>query len=421
MSKKTEDRYPIERIPEGCSHLHGNFFMIPFEIIRTPDEDEKPSGSSYSFRNPRTLVECGQADLLDKKLSSELRESIKNRTLLNPLVCRWIKEGNSYHPMVIGGERRYRALDYLIRKKEMVVDPDPTTITVNAEGEWVTQKVTADIAYAMVLCQVFPCNTDLDALALSWAENKSRVNLTDGHEVAEVVKLREARATDDRIMEILQQDSRWLAETDRLIASLDASTLTDLMEGRIDRSSAIELSAIDDLEVRDQVREAANEAAQQTHQRRIIRLQNRIESVQERQEIAEANQVLAPTPEQQQEAIQEIAETRAEINTIKRRKERLHPVASSRDVRRAAEEITGETPQPQGKRGPKGGIRKIRESQYLEGKDYLTRLIRNNGRCPDNTFTAQMDALKLLIRVFNDNILANNPNWAETIRLHYGR
>jgi len=411
MSRRNEE--VDSKIANGCVHLYNNMYMIPFDAIRTPDDEE--TEGRYCFRNPRTLIERGQADLLDRKLSADLRESIKKNTLLNPLVCRWVydEQDDCYHPVIVGGERRFRALDFLIRKKETVKDPRQAVV-----GQINNSTTTADIAYAMVPCQIYSCDDDLDALALSWAENKNRINLTDGHEIAEVIKLRQADATDDKIIEILQQDRRWLAETDRLILSLDANTLADLLEGRIDRGSAVNLSKVDPA-VRDEVREAANNAAQDVFERRATRLENIIESAVERQEIAEANTVLANTPEAQQEAAQEVAETRAEINTMKRRRERLRPQTTSKQVLRATEEVTGTTRRRNST--PRTPRTNDTNTQLLEEmRTYLTDLIRKNGRCPDNSFTAQIDSLRLLLRVINENLAQNIGDLESTLKRHYG-
>jgi hypothetical protein len=225
MSVKTQDLV-MSGLPEGSRHLTGNLFMVPFSSIIAPKN------------NPRLLTERGQSDIVDKNLSSQLRESIKKNTLLNPLVCRWVKDGDKFLPMVVGGDRRYRSLDFLIRKKEMVADP--RTPKVNEKGEFISRTASADEAYEFVPCQIFMCRDDLDALVLAWAENKTRINLTDGHEIVEVIQLRDNGASDAKIMEVLQQDSKWLSDTDRLIASLDSHTLADLIEGRLDRNSAVE-------------------------------------------------------------------------------------------------------------------------------------------------------------------------------------
>jgi len=408
--------FPIDKIPAGSKHLFGNMYMVPFACIKTPDPEEATEGE-YKFSNPRMLTERGQADLLDKKLSSELRDSIKNRTLLNPLVCRWVEDGDQLIPMVIGGDRRYRALEYLIRKKEVVLDPRGVK---GSEEGWKYGKVPADVAYEFVPCQIFACNSDLQALALAWAENKSRINLTEGHEIAEVVKLRAAKATDGQILEILQQDQKWLAETDKLIAGLDASSLADLFEGKIDRQSAIELAAIEDEDIREKVRNAAHESAAETCQKRIERLQSQIEKALDRKEIAEGNLAVADTPKQRKKAQQEIQAAETDAANMAKRRDGMQPVASSRDVRQAARDITGDVPAPKGKRGPKSGPRKMRENRLKEGKEYFTSILRNSGRCPEGTFTAQVDAVKLIIKILDENILVGNHDWAGTLRRHYG-
>ena len=57
--------------------------------------------------------------------------------------------------------------------------------------------MTADVAYEFVVCQIFECDSDLDAAILSWAENKNRVDLNEGHEIAALMELRKHSATDD--------------------------------------------------------------------------------------------------------------------------------------------------------------------------------------------------------------------------------
>ena len=282
MSVKTQDLV-MSGLPEGSRHLTGNLFMVPFSSIIAPKN------------NPRLLTERGQSDIVDKNLSSQLRESIKKNTLLNPLVCRWVKDGDKFLPMVVGGDRRYRSLDFLIRKKEMVADP--RTPKDNEKGEFISRTASADEAYEFVPCQIFMCRDDLDALVLAWAENKTRINLTDGHEIVEVIQLRDNGASDAKIMEVLQQDSKWLSDTDRLIASLDSHTLADLIEGRLDRNSAVELAAIEDEKVRNQVRVAAHESANETSGRRIARLVRRAEQAEANEDIAKGEVVLAQSPQ----------------------------------------------------------------------------------------------------------------------------
>ena len=402
------------RMPRGSQHLYGTLYKIPFSAIRTPDPDDGPS-ADYKFRNPRILTEKGQADLLDRKLSLDLRESIKKKTMLNPIVCRWVDDPtvDELIPVVIGGDRRYRSLEYLIRKKEMVVDPRIVNRVVEAS---------ADIAYEFVVCQVFFCDTDLHALSLAWAENKNRINLTDGHEVAEVIKLRDCDATDDQIMEILQQDARWLASTDRLISSLDANTLADLLEGRIDRPSAARLASISDDTVRESVRTEASAAAEQRHQRRVKRMDNHIENARAREEIEEAAAEISDTQEERDAAAARAAVARTEATTVARRRQTSKPVITSREMRRAEDSVGSATESTQPESSPPK--RKImREKGIDEGRAYLRSVIRNRGVVEDDagSFEADVNALKLAVRLLENNILSNNCDWRTTLRRHFRR
>lgn len=403
----------MDGIPEGCKHLYGALFSVPFSEIRTPEESDDSDNDEYQFKNPRLLTEKGQSELLDKRLSAELRESIKIRTMLNPLVCRWVRSGNSFYPQLVGGDRRYRSLDFLIRKKEIVTDPG--SLRLNEKGQWEYAQCSADKAYATVLCQCFYVNNDLEALALAWAENKGRINLTEGHEVAEVIKLRKVGASDEKILEILQQDEKWLSQTDSLIANLDTDTLADLLENRIDRESAYELCRIDDKDVRDKVRIAANDASKEACNRRIRRLQRQIESALETKEIAEGSIADAEFHDDEDaysEAKSDFLEADKKVSRIIKERDETTPVTTARDVKKAAIKT--------GVREDDRPLRILSSKKIQDGLDYIDILIRAGGHCPDGTFAANPDQLRLVRKILNNNILANDIDFASTIRHHAG-
>ena len=410
MSAGAED-FPVNRISDDIKHLYGSLFTVPFSAIRTPDvEDEKDD--QYRFKNPRLNTESGQSDLLDKAASLELRESIKLNTLLNPLVCRWVQEEEQFVPQLVGGDRRYRAVDLLIRKKEIVTDP--RSAKLDDKGEWQYTKCTADQAYARIACQIFACNSDLDALALSWAENKSRINLSEGHEIAEVIKLRKFDATDERILEILQQDAKWLAETDDLIAKLDDATLLDLLESRIDRGSAISLAAIEDIENRTKVRVAANASASESCEKKIKKMQKQIESALDQKEIAEGT--LADAEFQKDESGAEAAKSSVatadmKVKSVIKERDETVPVTTAKDVKKAAASAGIEDDDD---RMP----RALSAKKLKAGLAYIDSLIENDGECLDGEFVANLSSLKLIRNIFNNNILANDDNFAATLKEH---
>lgn len=395
-------------MPEGTKHLTGNLYMVPFSSIRSP------------HNNPRLLTEQGRNDLLDRELSSQLRESIRQNTLLNPLVCRWTIEDGKAIPTIVGGDRRHRALDILIKQKVEVVDPRYPRHDDN--GQYVNSSVTtADIAYEYVPCQIFMCSDDINALVLAWAENKNRINLTEGHEMAQVIQLRESGATDSQIIEILQRNQKWLADTDKLVSSLDPNTLSDLLEGRLERTAAVELAAIEDESVRESVRIAANEQASSSWAKRISRLKNKLDEANSKVEILEGKQILAEEDDED-EVEEELAQARHEAATVRRELEKdAKAVTNTKNVREEARKQTGSAPQTPSKRGPKGGARKMRDSKIQEGLEFFVNLVKSEGVPPDSSFKADVNTLKLIAYIFRDNIINNNPDWMGTLRKFYSK
>jgi hypothetical protein len=403
--------FPLENLPAGTQHLYGSLFAVPFASIQVPEVSDE--NDAYQFSNPRMLTEQGQADLLDKRASAELRESIKIRTLLNPLVCRWVQdELGKMFPQLVGGDRRYRAIDFLIRKKEIVTDP--RSAHLNADGQWEYKQVSAAEAYANVPCQIFSVSNDLDALALSWAENKSRINLTEGHEVAEVMKLRKFDASDEKILEILQQDEKWLAETDRLINELDVDTLTDLLESRMTRACALELASVEELDLRTKLRLKANESAQETYNRKIKRYQKQLETALDEREIAEgavADAEFHKDEDGVEKATAQVKNAEKKVARTAKERDETTPVATTKDLKEAKAAITTEET---GEEAPK----MLRLPKVKLGAEYFDGLIASGGKCPEGTFEADehdLRALKLVRMILKNNILANDDNFAATV------
>lgn len=396
---------------QGCKHLFGNLFLVPFDLIRVPD-DEDSDDSDYVFKNPRLLTENGQNVLMDKDLSSELRDSIKSQSLLNPLICRWVEdEEGELTPQLVGGDRRFRAIDCLIKKKEMVCDA--RSCKVDKNGNYVYEMAPADEVYEFVICQVWNCNDDLEALALSWAENKGRVNLNDGHEIAVAMRLRNCGATDEKILEILQKDAKWLASTDRLIQELDDETLENLMEGRIDRASAKKLLEIEDPELRNQILEEANSASEQFAKRKKKRIEKKYESALDEQEIAEGDLAVAihdEDEEAQEEAQDKIDEASKKAKRFKKEHEQIAPVTTAKQVKDAVRKVTGEDDEP---------IRCLSARKIREGLEYLIELVDNDGKCLKGSFEADPDQLELVIRILESNILGNDEDFENTIAGYY--
>lgn len=418
MTKKLVfDPSDVSVLPQGTTHLHGTFFRIPFSAIKVPDELMQDEDSEeYKFCNPRGLTRSGANDLVGKKSSNELRESIKKRTLLNPMVCRWQQEGNSLVPMLVGGDRRYRALDYLIKHDVEVADP--RNCKYEEDGKIRQAMCSAREAYNTVVCQVFAVNDDLEALAISWAENKNRINLTDGHEVAEVIKLRKHNATDAVILEILQRDEKWLAETDRIISKADQITLDNLLENRINRSAAINLLEIPDEAKREQILSMANQLADEKHKQKKEKVDKLVEMAKSEMEEAQGQLVdceFLDDEEGVEEAKEAIEKANQKVKKSTKKRDSLKSTTTTRDVNKAKNQLAEELDLDQ-KMDRVLSARKIKH-----GIDYLKELIRDDGACQHGKFKADTNSVQLLIRILEENVLSNDADFPKTLESHFAK
>lgn len=242
-------------------HLHGALYLVPFDKIELPEAEGK--SDSYEFQNPRGITDKGQGVLTDAESSESLRNDIASKTLMTPLVCRFVKKGKV---QLVGGERRFRALSYLIKNQIMVRDPQNIVTDEKGKSEYGFRL--ANYVYENVLCQVYHADDDIEALAYSYSENDQRQNFNSGHDVAMMLELRRKRVGDDKILSVLQKTKAWLKDTDDLVKSLDPKTLGDLVEGRIDRVAAQKLSKIEDRSIRERVLEEAKSVSDGRNEKR---------------------------------------------------------------------------------------------------------------------------------------------------------
>jgi hypothetical protein len=384
----------------GVEHLHGNFYKIPFASIVTTDKKE--DNENYSFYNPRLLTKNGIDVLTNKDLSKNLRENIKIRTLLTPFICRWIEKEESLSPQLVGGDRRYRALDYLISKKEMVADPR------TPQGS----AVSADIAYEFVICQVFNCENDLEAATLSWAENKNRIDLTEGHEVAAVMELRRFGASDDSIMEVLQKDSRWLHETDELIEALksDEETLNLFCEDKIKRGAIKKLIEISDLEERSKIRDQAMQMAEVVFEEKNKKFEKQKNAIANKKARAETRKVFA-------ENVGDEKETEKADRILSRVKERELDIEnnkpnSPRITQKQVEKLTSKTRSTVETQLHKSAVKNV--ANVLST---IQSIIEKEGTVDflDEEFELDVSLLHLIKMTLENHVLGNSDDFGATL------
>jgi hypothetical protein len=395
-----------EFLPEGITHLYGALYLVPFELIAVADIHSE--GEKYQFANPRTLTERGQQELFDRRSCEVLRNDIRDRTLMAPFICRWADVGSGIRPQLVGGERRWRALDKLIDEKTPVKDVNSPKL--NVIGEYQYDIRPANEVYEYVICQIYSAKSDIDALALSYSENACRVNLNEGHDVAIFQELRNAHASDEKIMEIMHKDAKWLRDTDQLIANLDEDSLKDLIEDRIDRDSAKSLMKIEDVETRKKVRVAANAASLEDANRRRARYQKKVEDALEEQEIASGSVAYAKrsgNTSSIEKAQVQLDDADKKVERVTAERDKKKPLTKKKHVVHVQHQITGEdSTNKQILRAPKI------QQHYV---DYLNSIIQNNGKCPDETFEIDVNVLNFGLSIASA-IMSGKTNCADICR-----
>lgn len=363
-------------LPESVKHLHGTLYLVPFSLIEIPEAEK--DADNYQFTNPRLITESGQQDLMDQDLFNCLKEDIKEKTLMVPLICRYVSETKSVQ--LVGGDRRYRALSSLIEDKALVRDPSSVVMSEDNKMEYGFRS--ANYVYENVICQIYNVDNDLDALAYSYSENACRKNLSDGHDVALLMELRKYKASDDQILRILQKSKLWLRDTDNLVKKLDPASLNDLLEGRINRLAAIKLADIDDIGERNEIRETANQISEERNESKGNRDIRRLDRAIRKKEIAEVELQVA---EQNDDDVEiEIAQTNLESANIKvsdavTRQRETRNVTKGKDVDSAMKgsKVTSTEAKP---------IKSLKQSVIKENYiDYLTKVYKNDGVCTEET------------------------------------
>ena len=329
-------------LADGIKHLYGNLYLVPFKAIHIVT-DANQKNSKYTFTNPRLLTEKGQKTLTNKESSAKLRHDIKNHGMMHPFVCVWFEKNGKMCPKLIGGHNRANALSKLMADNEKVKDiskeqPSMMTLNSNKEIVFLDEFNSASKVYENVICTIYAVDEELDSLELSYSENNCRENLTSGHDVAILRELIRVKASDEKIIKVLQKDEKWLRSVKHLLDSIDSTTLEDLIEDRITIESAFELLKINDMEVRHSVRDSAIQESMEDYEKKLNRIKKQITSALIDKDIQEGNLVEAKfhdnksKADKAEEAIKEIEQKSQRLAT---KVQTMQPKATIKNVKSA--------------------------------------------------------------------------------------
>ena len=313
----------------GVEHVRGNLYRVKHDLIQFADVEFDPDSTKLSFKNPRRTLVKGkvQGRGFSKEEMAELREAIRQQGLNDPLQLRKTEDGTL---QLIEGERRKRCIDKLITDKAECYNTETGKLE------------TAVNVFEFIECRVHDQLDDMEAYRIAFTGNATGIDIGDGATVALVKQLRNCGENDKDILACTGKSITWLRDTDTLV-QLDEVTFDALATDEINRSAALELAKVADVEER----LARFERSQQIAEERNAAFQSKAEADLEKaemdQEIAEATVMdaeLTGSEKAKTRAKKKVSTARSKA--VKKQEaataaESRPPVVGTKDVRSAAE------------------------------------------------------------------------------------
>lgn len=373
---------------DGIKHLHGNLYRVKTSLINLCDS--KVEDGSLTFFNPRHVLAKPKG--FSKEEMNELREAIRTEGLENPLLLRWVEIDGNRVLQLASGERRKRCIDKLIKENADCYDP--------ASESWKS----ASELYDFVDCRINEMD-DQTAFKHAFSENERAVGIGEGATVALINEFRKAGWTDEQILETTGKSITWLKDTDILL-SLDEFTFKCLVADEINRSAALQLAQIEDIESRVKVLESAKSFASGRISSMKQKLEKEVIAAENKAEFAEAVAVEAEIKgdeEQKTEAEEKSKKHRKRAENKKKEVEELDdaaPKITSKDIhnaKKAKENVdTGESePSDEGK-----ALTNAKVSKFWY--EPLAKIIKANGHDDDGeNLEIDLDDARLVIALLD--------------------
>lgn len=315
---------------DGIQHLNGNLYRVRNTLINFTEQGEPNNGLTFS--NPRLINGNPKPKGFSKEEMNELREAIRTEGLANPLLLRWSEVDNKRKLQVVGGERRKRCIDKLITSDADCFDP--------ATESWMK----ASKVYEYIDVRINEMD-DQTAFKNAFSENDTSVGIGDGATIGLIAEFRKAGWTDDEILKTTGKSISWLRDTDILL-SLDEKTFAALTSEEINRSSALELAKIEDVQTRTEHLHLAEQFAVSRIKALKEKLTHEVESAETKAELAKAAAVEAVIRNNDEDAAEkEKAKQEKALARAAKKKQEIEnldenmPVITGKDLHKAKNKI----------------------------------------------------------------------------------
>jgi hypothetical protein len=223
---------------ELVQHMGGNLYRVHRSLIQYADGTLMTAKGELQFLNPRRAVGAQLAVGYDKEPMSDLREGIRTNGLQFPLTLHSPgKNFGNQQLTLLAGERRLRSIDKLVEENADCYDQEHQTY------------VKAKQLYEWIECRIH-IGLDLKGLyKLAIQENGDREGIGEGANVALLRAFRESEWTEEEMVKVCGKSKTWLKDS-LLLCDLDGECFKALCNGTINRTVALRLAAVPDLDER---------------------------------------------------------------------------------------------------------------------------------------------------------------------------
>lgn len=262
-------------------HLHGNLYRVRRERIRMAKSGLSVEDGKLVYGNPRWFInKSGELEArgIESSKMEELKSSIMNSGLDNPIRVRPVEQGDWYLE-IVNGERRFRCIGDLCDAEEKCHSSESGS------------KLPASEVFEWVDCRI-EIMDDKAALGVALKTNETSEVIGDLASLQVVRALRDSGYDDQEILRSTGKSLSWLRETDRIIG-LDEVCLDHFEKDQITRKAAIQLALIENAEERLSLLEKIVDIARDRKASRLKALDKKVEKADEDHFVNEANAEIA--------------------------------------------------------------------------------------------------------------------------------
>lgn len=267
---------------DDVQHLHGNLFRVKRNKIKLSKPGITSENGRLVYGNPRWHTnKQGEQEArgMDKAGMEELKNSIQDEGLENPIRLRIIEEGKKSFLQVINGERRFRCIEELCERNVPCFDCSTDEDRPASE------------IYEWVDCRI-DFMDDKTALRVALKPNATSEVIGDAASIHVVKVLKDSGYDDQEILKSTGKSISWLRETEKIIG-LDEVCLQNLERGEINRTVAVHLSLVENVDERLEMLQRIKESAEIRHSEKMKKIEAKKAKTEQEIECEEAAAQLA--------------------------------------------------------------------------------------------------------------------------------